>query len=482
MKPLYAVWLRNDFRFHDQPVIHKALESATSSDGEVIFFFHIHPRFLEEKVDTHHDYFFKSLQQFREECAHIKIHIHLIYGNNSDAFTKLTNNLPDLAAVFHLKDFTPFGRKRDADVAKFLKQKDVETYPVNESHLVQPDQLTKEDGTPYKVFTPYYRQWIKHQKQPLVKIDRNKLMMHYKKIDPIDIDTENYFENDVLFQRDFQWLGLGEDTALKRLELFLDERITYYDKSRDQPAIAGTSQLSPYIKTGVLSVRKIYYSVFDRLETSGKGAESYLKELAWRDFYAMIYYFYPNIKNQEYQEKYRSIEWSTDSQLFNKWKTGTTGFPIVDAGMRQLNEIGWMHNRLRMVTASFLTKDYLIDWRMGEKYFSKKLIDYDEASNIGGWQWAASVGTDAVPYFRVFNPTRQAERFDTHGQFIKKYLPELADIPTTYIHKLEKIPSDVQQKINFHFGKDYPVPSVDHALQRKKAIELFKGEEDHHDD
>ncbi|WP_280770218.1 cryptochrome/photolyase family protein [Salipaludibacillus daqingensis] len=477
MKPTFAVWLRNDFRLHDQPSIQKALEAASAYDGQVILFFHLHPNFIQE-IDLHHDYFFQTLQQFRHQCAKSSLHVHIIYGDNETAFTTLTRQLSELKTVFYGKDYTPFGLKRDQEVSTFLSNKGIDTVPLDGSHLLQPDEVLKEDGTPYKVFTPYYRQWARQTKPSLINTNINELRSQYKNRDSIDLQGENFFETEILAMCRSEWQGLGENTALKRLEQFLDERISHYDESRNLPSIAGTSRLSPYIKTGSLSVQKIFHAVSDQLDTSGKGADTYLKELAWRDFYAMIYYHYPNTKNQEYQEKYRSIRWSSDKQLLEKWKAGKTGFPIVDAGMRQLNEIGWMHNRLRMVTASFLSKDYLIDWRLGEEYFSKKLIDYDEASNVGGWQWAASVGTDAVPYFRVFNPTRQAERFDPDGKFIKKYVPELVDVPESMIHKLSKMTDEMQVKANCQLGKDYPHPTVDHSLQRKKAISLFKGEDD----
>jgi len=477
MKPTYAVWLRNDFRLHDQPVIEKALAAASAVNGQIILFFHLHPKFIQE-IDLHHDYFFQTFQQFRLDCAKQPFKIHMIYGDNLTAFNKLTTELPELQTVFYSEDYTPFGCKRDEEISNFLASKGIDSVPLSGSHILQPNEGLKDDGNPYKIFTPYFRQWAKHPKPNLITTDVNELRKRYYNRSSIDPYAEEFFDKDILFRCDSTWHGLGENTALERLEQFVEERITQYEESRDRPAIEGTSRLSPYIKTGSLSVRKIFHTVLNRLETSGKGAETYLKELAWRDFYAMIYHFYPNTKRQEYQEKYRSIPWSKDTDLLEKWKTGNTGFPIVDAGMRQLNETGWMHNRLRMVTASFLTKDYMIDWRFGEEYFASKLIDYDEASNVGGWQWAASVGTDAVPYFRIFNPTTQAERFDPDGQFIKKYVPALSNVQEKFIHNPIKMSLDMQIEASCLLGEDYPKPTVDHSLQRKKAIALFKGEEE----
>ncbi|PYZ92358.1 deoxyribodipyrimidine photolyase [Salipaludibacillus keqinensis] len=475
MKPVYGIWLRNNFRLQDQPVIQKAIEAARTNDGTIIVFFHLHPYFL-KKIHLHHDYFFQTLERFRKDCQEDSIRVHIIYGENEEAFTTLTKEIPSLEAVFHLEDFTPFGRDRDEEVSIFLHSKGIETVALRGSHIHHPEEVLKDDGSPYQVFTPYYRQWAKQTKPSVVETNIKELISRQEDVKAIDGQGEKHFENDVLKRCTMNWNALGESFARERLETFLDEGLINYEEWRDRPDCKGTSRLSPYIKTGTLSVRTIFHTVHDRIESAGKGAETYLKELAWRDFYAMIYSFYPQTKDQEYQEKYRSISWNTDAELLEKWKKGETGFPIVDAGMRQLQSIGWMHNRLRMITASFLTKDYQIDWREGEKYFSEKLIDYDEASNIGGWQWAASVGTDAVPYFRVFNPTRQSERFDKDGRFIKKYVRELAHVPEKYIHEPMKMPKNVQADSQCSIGEDYPEPTVDHGLQRKRAIALFKGE------
>lgn len=198
-----------------------------------------------------------------------------------------------------------------------------------------------------------------------------------------------------------------------------------------------------------------------------------LKELAWRDFYHMIYFTHPEQKNYELIEKYRNMDWQKDEEALNKWQAGQTGYPIIDAAMRQLNQTGWMHNRLRMIVASFLTKDLLIDWRQGEAYFARQLIDYDAASNIGGWQWAASTGTDAVPYFRIFNPITQGKKFDKDGTFIKQFVPELAQLPLKFVHEPYLMTNQEQADLQIVLGTDYPLPIVDHNEARKRALDLY---------
>lgn len=476
MKPIYAVWIRNDFRLHNHAAIYHALKRAEEKGGEIILFFHIHPAFLKE-IDIHHDYFFQSLETFRLACAQkYNLHLHLLHGNFTDAFQPIIQH-SSIKEIYHAKDYTPFAKDRDQQVKELLTEAGISLYACKGNYILDPEDVVKQDGTPYKVFTPYYRQWSKTAKSSLLAIEQKQFQHFTANLAPLNIDAENFFIKQVLSHCTMTWEGLGEDEAISRLERFLDERLTTYHDYRDFPAHIGTSRLSPYIKTGALSIQTIHQMVMTRLDNSGKGAETFLKELAWRDFYAMIYHFHPYLKKKEFNTSYRNIAWENNDALLKKWQDGETGFPIVDAAMKQLNSIGWMHNRLRMVTASFLTKDYQIDWRLGESYFEKKLIDYDEASNIGGWQWAASVGTDAVPYFRVFNPTRQSERFDPNGQFIKAFLPKLKDVPVTSIHAPEKMTKQIQENTNCVLGEDYPFPTVDHAIQRKKAISLFKGDE-----
>lgn len=262
------------------------------------------------------------------------------------------------------------------------------------------------------------------------------------------------------------------DEASKQLNRFIQDQLAAYHANRDFPAQLGTSRLSPFLRIGAIGIRTVYHAV--RQAPNSLGQATFLKELAWRDFYNMVYVAYPDQKTQPIQKAFSQIEWVNNPDWFQLWKEGKTGYPIVDAAMLQLQKTGWMHNRLRMIVASFLTKDLLCDWRLGEQYFQQQLIDYDAASNIGGWQWAASTGTDAVPYFRIFNPVTQGKRFDPKGEFIKAYLPQLEHVPEKYLHEPWKMPKYLQESVSCIIGTDYPQPIVDHAKQREQAIAKYE--------
>ncbi|UCZ54040.1 DNA photolyase family protein [Bacillus shivajii] len=477
MTNTFAVWFRTDFRFYDQPALFYGLKAAKELDGKLMLIYHLDPGFTDH-IDLHHDYFFQTLHHFYKQCEKRGLHLHIIYGELEEALNKLVHAQPNLKGVFYNRDIAGEGKKRDDVATRWFHNKGIDTYDFNGTHIHEPKDVLKKDGSYYKVFTPYFRTWsTKHVPLPLSS-NFHELKLYHLESDPIDREGEHFFFHHILTKSTFTWEGIGEESAQERHKQFVEERLITYRDDRDTPYKDGSSRLSPYIKTGNLSVRSIYHTVMNRLDEAGAGAESFLKELAWRDFYYMIHYFQPEAKDVELNEKYRTIPWNRNLDFFSLWKEGKTGFPLVDAGMRQLNQTGWMHNRLRMVTASFLTKDYLIDWRLGERYFQEKLIDYDASSNIGGWQWAASVGTDAVPYFRVFHPVKQSVRFDPNGRFIKAFVPELKHVPEKYIHEPHKMTEDFQKEAGCMIGVDYPAPTVDHRIQRKRAIQLFKGDEE----
>jgi deoxyribodipyrimidine photo-lyase len=243
--------------------------------------------------------------------------------------------------------------------------------------------------------------------------------------------------------------------------------------------VDGTSKLSPYLRFGMLSARQAIVAARQAIsqaksEETRKGAETWLNELIWREFYMGILYNFPHVRRQSFRENLRGIRWENDPAMFDAWREGQTGYPIVDAGMRQLRAIGWMHNRARMIVAAFLTKDLLIDWRWGERHFMQHLIDGDPAANNGGWQWSAGTGTDATPYFRIFNPVTQGERHDPHGNYVHRWIPELANVPARYIHKPWQQPLSMQQQSNCVIGKDYPAPIVDHQWARQRALATYK--------
>ncbi len=470
MSDTVIVWFRRDFRLNDHTALQKAIEYCEEHDKKWMGLFQLDPQFT-KKIDLHHDYFFQTVAEFQKRCTEEDISFQIMSGEAIDVFDKVTKKL-NVDAVFYNKDEAGYGKKRDKEVSDWLKEKDIKVKAFHDYYLHGATEIrTKTDNTMYQVFTPYYKQWRSVQKPSVINTALKEVKKHSeKRKKSIDAESDKEFEK-VIKECNQTWKALGEKSALKRAKRFVKERMVDYDENRDLPYVVGTSKLSPYLKTGCLSVRTLYHMV---AEHDSKGAETYIQELAWRDFYGMVHAEFPEFRDKEYQSKYRNLPWNNDKERLQKWEDGKTGFPIVDAGMRQLNKEGWMHNRLRMITASFLTKDYLIDWREGEKYFEQKLIDYDESSNTGGWQWAASTGTDAVPYFRVFNPTTQAERFDPDGSYIKKYVKELKEVPKKYIHNPSKMSEDEQEESNCIIGEDYPSPSVNHKEQRQTVLSVYK--------
>ncbi|MCA0985403.1 DNA photolyase family protein [Halobacillus yeomjeoni] len=467
-----AIWFRRDLRLNDNTALAKALEN-TSGDDKVFLFFHIDPN-LNQTFDAQHDYFFQTLKALVDDSGHKGAEFHFIEGEPEQAFDELLDTV-DIDEVYFNSDEAGYGRDRDQRITKKLEGHDVLVYSFIDHHLHGAEEVEKKSGGYYKVFTPYYKQWKKVQKPAVQKVDHEKLAEHT--IDETDAFShgKQAFES-LLKKSDRSFEDIGESAAREQVDHFLDDAVYDYDEQRDFPAVEGTSRMSKFLRTGAISIRTVYHAVNDQVDyrKNTEGVETFISELVWRDFYNMIHHFYPNAWDEEMVEKYRGLPWNDDEELFERWKDGKTGYPIVDAAMRQLNETGWMHNRLRMTVASFLTKDMLMDWRKGERYFAEKLVDYEPSSNIGGWQWAASTGTDPVPYFRVFNPTRQSERFDPHGRFIKEWIPELEHVSKNYIHSPSKMPDNEQEKSKCIIGEDYPEPIVDHKTMRVRAIEMFE--------
>lgn len=464
------VWIRNDLRFEDNTALIEAVKNA-KKDEKILMIFYLDPKQL-KPISYSHDYFFCALNTFYKSCLEKKLNIYFLYGEIQTCFSELIREFHKINKIYFNIDDCGYGAVRDSKIKEFLKNRNIDIIACHDHHINSANEVLKEDELNYKVYTPYYNKWKEKSSCLIQSIDYDKL----QKIILNDFsnkseDGRNKF-NEILenIKNDFSKLT-GEKIAKESLEDFVNNRLSIYDEIRDYPYIDGTSRISKFLSTGQLSIRQVYQSLLEA--PNSKGKEIFIKELAWRDFYNMIYHFYPNQKNEEIIEKYRNIIWENDDEKFEKWKEGKTGFPIVDAAMRQLKKEGWMHNRLRMIVASFFTKDLLMDWRIGEEYFSQMLIDYDSASNIGGWQWAASVGTDAAPYFRIFNPSTQGKKFDPEGKFIKKYLPELKDIPLKYIYEPFKYAKKINKECKIDVEKIYFEPIVNHKEQRLRAIEMF---------
>ena len=458
-----VMWFRKDLRLSDN----KALAKACAESNELILFFQINPKqFI--PGSPNHQAFFSSLAYFKKQVdKHYHLHIH--FGDPIDSFKALLKAVPSVTDIYFNTEETGYGAKRDQQARIFFKEKNITIHESLDGYLHDAEEIKRNGTDYYKVYTPYYKKWIETSKEKPIKVDMNNITI--RRLILFEFEEKKFNE----FLRSLPELDvkvLGEKASKKRLDDFLKYDLEKYEQQRDFPELNKTSRISRYLRTGELSIRTVWESLQASSNSNGKTA--FEKELCWRDFYHMIYVAFPNQKEESIQENYRNIDWENNREYFQKWQAGQTGYPIVDAAMRQLKKTGWMHNRLRMITASFLTKDLLIDWRWGEKYFQQMLHDYDSASNIGGWQWAASTGTDAVPYFRIFNPTTQSEKFDKYGNFIREFVPELYSLPEKWIHQPENMTIDQQKEYGVVIGKDYPFPIVNHKEQRKLALTKYE--------
>lgn len=401
MSRINVFWFRRDLRLDDNTGLNQAL----LTDKEVLPIFIFDTEILdklENKYDRRVDLIHQTLQTIHQELTKHKSGIKTFLGKPIDIFRQIVEEY-DIDAVFCNRDYEPDAIKRDRQIKEFLQQNGISLYDFKDQVIFEKDDIVKKDQTPYTVFTPYSRKWKeKFNKKDITssKTDFGKFLKH-----PAE---EIHSLGSIGFKK----------TEFKWTQPVLDKNIIGgYHKNRDFPALDETSHLGADLRFGTLSVRKCVKFALQHNET-------WLNELIWREFFMQILYHFPKVTHHCFKEKYENIQWRNDEKEFRSWCEGKTGYPIVDAGMRQLNETGFMHNRVRMITASFLTKHLLIDWRWGEAYFAEKLLDYELSSNNGNWQWAAGCGCDAAPYFRIFNPYEQTKKFDKDHQYIKKWISE----------------------------------------------------------
>jgi deoxyribodipyrimidine photo-lyase len=422
---------------------------------EVLTLYIIDDEFEKIRLDSpkRWQFILQSLQDLDVQLHHLASRLHLIQGKFLTSLQLLLKEY-QYNAIFYNEDYIPFSTRRENLLKAFAKKRNIKCYSSIDYPLVDPRIIKTKDNTPYKVFTPYYNR-AKSIQVPLPQtfLDKSKLITLFS---PLIHSIADITENRNLM--DSKPVG-GRKGASEQLSSVTN--LTNYLEQRDFPAMTSTTQLSPYIRFGNLSIREIYQFLGSQLENP----EGLVRQLHWRDFYTYIGFHFPHVYDSNFTQKYNFLKWENDGKLFTCWTKGETGFPIVDAGMRQLNQTGLMHNRVRMIVASFLVKDLLISWKWGERYFAKRLIDYDPAVNNGSWQWAASTGTDAQPYFRIFNPWRQQKKFDPNCEYIQKWIPELKNLEPKTIHNLVKHrPVDIV----------YPKPIVDHKERAVLAKMMFK--------
>ncbi len=456
MKSKGLVWLRRDLRLWDN----HALASATAECDSVTVVFVFDSNILSKlpKKDHRVDFLFSLLDSMKDK-------VNILFGDPIKLIPQFAkkNNIDQ---VYINRDYETYAIERDSKVQDSLFESGINLKSFKDQVVFEKDQVLNGKGDYYKVFTPYKNSYL-----ALLNKDQSSLKVHKVNLSPIC----NSFINEVIKIEDIGHeksdVASFDIDPIPFVKSFLSENIDTYDECRDFPIQKATSKLSLYIRFGVVSIRSLFIKA---LEKKSKGRDIWVSELIWRDFYSMILQVDNKIEKHPFNSKYNDFKWDKNQNLLDLWKNGETGVPIVDAAMKQLNQTGFMHNRLRMVVASYLTKTMLLDYREGEKYFAKMLYDFDLASNNGGWQWAASTGCDAAPYFRVFNPYRQSERFDKEGEFIKSYLPELKNLPRKFIHDPSKMSLDDQLKYGVYLDKDYPRPVVDYTENRKIIIQRFK--------
>ncbi|MFC7142523.1 cryptochrome/photolyase family protein [Halosimplex aquaticum] len=383
--------------------------------------------------------------------------------------------LPDLAAEFGAdavtwgKEVSGLGRERDAAVRRALDDADVARRSVQDALLHDPGSIRTNQGEVYSVFTYFWKKWRDRPKEDPVAPLTSDDLADVADDEPLPSLGDLGFE-----EPEATVPPAGTSAARELLAAFCADDIYDYDDRRDYPADECTSRLSAHLKFGTIGIREVYDAVAEAKSavagTDYDAAEEFESQLAWREFYSHVLWDRPNVVTENFKDYERPIEWNRDPDALQAWKDGETGYPIVDAGMRQLRAEAFVHNRVRMIAASFLTKDLLVDWREGYDWYREKLVDHDTANDVGGWQWAASTGTDAQPYFRVFNPMTQGERYDPSGEYIREHVPELRDIPADAIHEWDELDRGLREML----APDYPAPIVDHSERRERAIEMFE--------
>lgn len=461
--PAALMWFRRDLRATDNTALYQALQSCP----QVHCVFVLDSNILQQLPadDRRLAFIHSALAELDTSLRQHGGSLRVLHGDPATVIPQLAREL-NCQQVFCNRDYEPYARQRDARVAASLTAEGRSLHCCKDQVIFECDEILTGQGKPYTVFTPYMKAWRKRFSALLAK--------------PVPAPLQGAIATVPAAQQlpplaDIGFAGAsleglkvatGRSGALDLLQDFA-RRLKHYRNCRDFPAIKGVSYLSAHLRFGTLSVRE---AVTLALADGSDGAECWLNELIWREFYQQLLWHFPQVAETSFKEVYRDLAFPGEEAWFAAWCEGRTGYPIVDAAMRQLNHSGYMHNRLRMIVASFLVKDLLIDWRRGEAYFAAKLLDFDLAANNGGWQWAASTGCDAQPYFRIFNPVTQSEKFDPEGKFIRRYVPELATLDNKAIHApwlAKSLPA------GFRLGQDYPEPIVDHAQQRELALALF---------
>ncbi len=427
--PVNIFWFRRDLRLNDNAGLYHALKDKNPVLCLFIFDRTILDK-LEDKDDARVTFIYQTIEGLNTELKEYGSSLLIKYDDAEKTWDSILKEY-NVETVYTNHDYEPYAKTRDKKIEAKLKTHKIEFKTYKDQVIFENNEVVKDDGQPYTIYTPYKNKWLQ------------KLRPFYLKSYPTEKYLNNLYKHSYFVVPSLKSMGFEKSNRLfpgKRYENIIKD----YAEKRDFPAVKGTSHIGLHLRFGTVSIRELAHKANSYHE------KTWLNELIWREFYMMILYHFPHTMDHAFRPEYERIQWVNNEEQFKAWCTGETGYPLVDAGMRELNATGYMHNRVRMVTASFLSKDLLIDWRWGERYFARKLLDYEMASNVGGWQWAAGSGTDAAPYFRIFNPDSQLKKFDPQLSYIKKWVPEYAD-----------------------FSK-YPKPIIDHAFARERCLKAFK--------
>ena len=458
----HLVWLREDLRTEDNHALHHA-----SQQGHAVIAAYV----IDTKMwQKHHiaacqvEFILRALKNLSVDLERLNISLKIIQAKGTQAAANALHQLAtqhDCTQLFFNKQYEVNEKKRDAVITDYFQQRHISVNSYDDQVIFSPGTILTNNNTPYTVFTPFKKKWYEAYRNTKISLLPQPNKQKTLVAAPDDVPDSIAGFHSTIDQNNWP---ASEAQALGSLDEFIEQKITAYKEDRDIPSVNGTSRISVYLATGLLSAHQCIKRALSvnkhQLDSGNPGITTWISEIIWREFYKHILYHFPRVsQHQPFQLKTKRLQWMQNEVHFQAWCKGQTGIPIVDAAMRQLNQTGWMHNRCRMIVAMFLTKNLFLDWRLGEQYFMQHLIDGDLAANNGGWQWSASTGTDAAPYFRIFNPVSQSERFDPDGDYIRQYCPELADIDNKSIH-------DPHNRL--------PKPIVDLKTTRKAAIEAFK--------
>ena len=428
MDKVSIFWFRRDLRLHDNVALFNALKS-----GEKVLPIFIFDTSILEKLpknDARVSFIIKELRSMNEHLKSFDASIDIYHGKPIEVFESLIKKYP-IASVFTNHDYEPYAIKRDQEIKELLSSENINFNSFKDQVIFEKNEITKKDGNPYVVYTPYSKKWIEAYEQ-----------INHTHYTSEDLLSQLYTQSKAK-ELTLEELGFEETNTPIKNYIFNSRIINEYEETRNFPALDNTSKLGPHLRFGTVSVRQMV----SRAEEQEN--KTFLKELIWREFFMQILWHFPHTHKDSFKPKYDRIIWRNNEDDFKKWCNGTTGYPMVDAGMRQLNNTGFMHNRVRMLVGSFLCKHLLIDWRWGEAYFAEKLHDYEMSSNVGNWQWVAGTGVDASPYFRIFNPTSQIKKFDKDFSYIKRWVPDFQELT-------------------------YPSPMVDHKFARERCLKIYK--------